>query len=41
MDSARADDTIFALATPAGVSAVAVLRLSGSGAGEAIRARLG
>ena len=38
MDSARADDTIFALATPAGVSAVAVLRLSGSGAGEAIRA---
>jgi tRNA modification GTPase len=29
-------DTIFALATPAGVSAVAVLRLSGPGAGAAL-----
>jgi tRNA modification GTPase len=41
MDSARADDTIFALATPAGVSAVAVLRISGRGAGAAIRALTG
>jgi tRNA modification GTPase len=34
----RADDTIFALATPAGVSAVAVLRLSGPAAEAAVRA---
>jgi tRNA modification GTPase len=36
MDTPPPDDTIFALATPAGVSAVAVLRLSGPGAAAAI-----
>jgi len=38
MDTPPPDDTIFALATPAGVSAVAVLRLSGPGAAAAIAA---
>ena len=37
MDSARADDTIFALATPAGRSGVAVFRISGPRAGEVLK----